>query len=832
MLVFLEYLYRKKEQINFYLLLVLFVVVPLIFYVKTQNIVFLKTLSAYFAAYTSFLIYLTTSYYEAGRFKLLPSPINWPIVILLLYLDLNAAITVWRMQWGPPAIEEMANFSSYFLIALMVARYMNNFKKLRFALDVITLVTFLVSFYYFGQVVLQRDFLSEILSMILNKDIYFWGGWAFVPGVSTFGNKNFYCGYVDVTMPICLGLAFATQSFIRLGLYLFTGLLTMYCIYISRTRGAILGMFGSVSLFFILMFVNIKNIEFFKEKYRKWASMSILILAIISLFFMGIKKRGFLAEQFDPLKRLIISVPQVTRGTNLVRIRMWEGAMRMGIDHPILGVGVGGFRAAFPYYRPSHYHRSGVTHNTDHPHDEYLEYLGESGLIGLILWLGLYATIFITGFRLLYRYRKSNYYLVILGIICGLVGELIQNLVCVELRWTGCAVSMWTAIGLLLSFLYLNNGLDDKVKRLKRIRFPKNGMIMLFISIFCVILYFYISHRLLLSDKHLISGMTKLDQETLIDSAIKDCEKSIELNPFEVSGMYKGAFGYLKKNDQQNALRLYKMLTDILPNYAQIHNNIGLVYLNLGQQGLSLSHFERATLIENNYKNHIGLAQRWLQLGYWKKALYHLYRIHLIPHDAENGDAPMIPFYGRSTAYFLESQINIRFRNDLKEAENNLKYAIVFDPFNQSNYLQLVNILAGQNRFEEAYDFIKSGALNFGSLNFDYVILLTKLASQLNKTSELRQYYKIGIMDIEKNFANGQLSNDAKVFLNNFLRFASTLGNVSQDKELIDLIAKSYIFLKDYANAYNFINLALRLEPDNREYKLILERLRMNMSQK
>jgi O-antigen ligase len=78
----------------------------------------------------------------------------------------------------------------------------------------------------------------------------------------------------------------------------------------------------------------------------------------------------------------IATVDQATEGTSLgQRVVMWRTTVRMIRDHPIFGVGTGGFQDG---YRP---YIQGVTGWQDFesgdPHSQYLKILGEQGVVGL-----------------------------------------------------------------------------------------------------------------------------------------------------------------------------------------------------------------------------------------------------------------------------------------------------------------------------------------------------------------------------------------------------------------------------------------------------------------
>lgn len=72
------------------------------------------------------------------------------------------------------------------------------------------------------------------------------------------------------------------------------------------------------------------------------------------------------------------------------RLRLWQTALRMAADHPILGAGIGSFGSLFEQYKvPGWYMAHG------HPHSDPLNYLVETGIIGLACWAAIWAMFFI-----------------------------------------------------------------------------------------------------------------------------------------------------------------------------------------------------------------------------------------------------------------------------------------------------------------------------------------------------------------------------------------------------------------------------------------------------
>jgi O-antigen ligase len=74
------------------------------------------------------------------------------------------------------------------------------------------------------------------------------------------------------------------------------------------------------------------------------------------------------------------------------RLDIWHTSVEMIAAHPINGVGVRGFRYAYPHYAPANDHfitdeSCGVGEGACHPHQLVLEILTETGALGLSLWL-------------------------------------------------------------------------------------------------------------------------------------------------------------------------------------------------------------------------------------------------------------------------------------------------------------------------------------------------------------------------------------------------------------------------------------------------------------
>ncbi|MDL1894829.1 O-antigen ligase family protein [Anaerolineae bacterium CFX7] len=87
---------------------------------------------------------------------------------------------------------------------------------------------------------------------------------------------------------------------------------------------------------------------------------------------------------------------QTGGGTIGLRYGLWQAGFKMWLDHPLMGVGIGQFDNYLPQYGaglvPTYHYNLGA-------HNLYISMLAETGLVGLLLFGGLIATVLRALFR-------------------------------------------------------------------------------------------------------------------------------------------------------------------------------------------------------------------------------------------------------------------------------------------------------------------------------------------------------------------------------------------------------------------------------------------------
>ncbi len=93
-------------------------------------------------------------------------------------------------------------------------------------------------------------------------------------------------------------------------------------------------------------------------------------------------------------------------GTTFFRLKLWQGALNMALDHPVLGVGPDNFLYAYRtrYVLPSAWQEL----NLSHPHNVFLDLWTRLGVIGLIAGIAAFAATCVAGWRIFAARRRQD----------------------------------------------------------------------------------------------------------------------------------------------------------------------------------------------------------------------------------------------------------------------------------------------------------------------------------------------------------------------------------------------------------------------------------------
>ena len=170
-----------------------------------------------------------------------------------------------------------------------------------------------------------------------------------------------------------------------------------------------------------------------------------LILAVGLAFGVGVLALRVSPGVTDRLARRLYRTQQATRLFHL------QGAADMVARRPFFGWGTGNFMAAFPAFKPpaAAVHGWG-TAPTLHPHSEWVMVAVETGLLGLLLYVGALVGAVLGALRAADRSRGWERW-AIAASLGGLTALATHGMATVALRFWGPMTLYWTLFGLTLS---------------------------------------------------------------------------------------------------------------------------------------------------------------------------------------------------------------------------------------------------------------------------------------------------------------------------------------------------------------------------------------------
>jgi len=251
--------------------------------------------------------------------------------------------------------------------------------------------------------------------------------------VGTMGNSNFAGGFFALAAPLFLYVVLTAKN-LAVKLLLAAGfILELLALWFTQTRGAFIAVGVS---FVVAAFL-------YRDRLPRWlrllalaATIAGAFVALIVFVHPGMKQApGFFSKAgaYSPFRT----------GTFQDRSYYWITALRIFRHHPILGTGPDTYYANYPLFRlAKDGAKLGLT-ITDKPHNVFLEYASNSGILGLGTYLAM------VGLALFYGYRRVRQLggttrILLVSFMSSLVAYLVNQFFSIDVP--PLAVMGWVAV--------------------------------------------------------------------------------------------------------------------------------------------------------------------------------------------------------------------------------------------------------------------------------------------------------------------------------------------------------------------------------------------------
>jgi O-antigen ligase len=198
-----------------------------------------------------------------------------------------------------------------------------------------------------------------------------YGGVPFGP----YANRNHFAGFAELVLPMSLvPLLLGRVRRERLAMVGMLAIIPLSALLLSASRGGIISL--AAELAFLALVLILRR----TAGRHLVAGGVVLLLALLTVSWLGVNQ---ILSRFSSLQTL-----EVTQGK---RASMRHGTWQIFLDHPVLGTGLGTLQQVYPPYETLY---DGKIVN--HTHNDYLEALAGTGLVGGLCCAWFIGTLFIS----------------------------------------------------------------------------------------------------------------------------------------------------------------------------------------------------------------------------------------------------------------------------------------------------------------------------------------------------------------------------------------------------------------------------------------------------
>jgi O-antigen ligase len=274
-----------------------------------------------------------------------------------------------------------------------------------------------------------------------------YGGIPFGPYV----NRNHFAAFAELTIPIALvPLVLGKVRRERLFIVGVFAVVQVGSLLLAASRGGIVS-FGCQLIVLAAWMIWRRS----KGK-QLIAGGVVLLLALAMVSWLGVRQ---ILERFSAMQSLEVS--------NNKRVSMWRGSWHIFLDHPLLGTGLGTLQTVYPPYETLFDEKV-----VNHSHNDYLEALAETGLLGGLFCASFLGVLLVESRRRLLHTPSSFAVALHLAAFIGCFGFLVHSLVDFNLHIPGNALLFFLMA--LLATGEIPIGLPQPASRNRGSRYPGN----------------------------------------------------------------------------------------------------------------------------------------------------------------------------------------------------------------------------------------------------------------------------------------------------------------------------------------------------------------------
>lgn len=222
-----------------------------------------------------------------------------------------------------------------------------------------------------------------------------------------YGNRNHMAGFLDMAIPVMMGLFLIRERGIEIRLLMITSaifLIVIQALTLSRS-----GWIATISALIFMLVTLLLQKNFHKK--------GLLITIVVSVVIVGI----FVIASTPAINRVVTLIQHDNEDNMESRVSIWTGTVNLIKKNPLSGTGAGTYAEAHPLYD-----MPGYAHLSVYAHNDYLQFIADTGIFIVPVILAALFFLFKAGFtKLKSKSRQTRGFA--LGAMAGVLAITIHS---------------------------------------------------------------------------------------------------------------------------------------------------------------------------------------------------------------------------------------------------------------------------------------------------------------------------------------------------------------------------------------------------------------------
>jgi len=249
--------------------------------------------------------------------------------------------------------------------------------------------------------------------------------------VGTLGNSDFAGAFLGMGLPFCLYALRRARHPETRAILVGVVALDVVALWFTSTRGGLVAAVAGVSCLLIA----------YRSRFPRWTKVAavavaglVALVALVDVAHPGLKRAP----------RVFSHIPVLRSETLSNRVQYWTAAVRIFEAHPVLGTGLSTFYESYPKVRAASEGAQYGLNLSDEPHNVFLQYAADAGVLGLASYLALFGAAIWYALRRLKGLEGAQRDLLI-AFLAALLSYLAQSFFLIDVP--PLAVVPWVALG-------------------------------------------------------------------------------------------------------------------------------------------------------------------------------------------------------------------------------------------------------------------------------------------------------------------------------------------------------------------------------------------------